>query len=144
MPDAAVSQAMSKALLVLLALAVPAAADKPRFTPMCDYDGWTCYDGFPAIDKLTIANVVTTSNGLALELVSIASGKVLRREIVFDAGSVQRSDHFNRALARFRSMSLEKQDGDTWIYKLGTVELTIRYCEGDPCRTTYRVRRLRR
>lgn len=136
--------AMSKAFAILVALTVPAAAEKPRFTPMCDYDGWTCHDGFPAIDKLTIANVVTTNNGLALEFVSLASGKVLRREVVFDAGSVQRSDHFNRELKRFRSMSLEKQAEDRWIYRLGTVELTIKYCDGDPCKTTYRVRRLRR
>ena len=133
-----------KAFALLLVLASTAAAEPPRFTPMCDYDGWTCYDGFPAIDKMTIANVVTTNNGLALEFVSVATGKVLRREIVFDAGKIQRSDHFNRELRRFRSMSLEKQDDDIWLHRLGTVELTIDYCDGDPCKTTYRVRRRRR
>ena len=129
--------------LALILVASTAAAERPRFTPMCDYDGWTCHDGFPAIDKTTIANVVPSNNGLVLEFVSVASGKVLRREVVFDAGSVQRSDHFNRELRRFRPMSLEKQDDDHWVYRLGTVELTIAYCNGD-CKTTYRVRRRRR
>jgi hypothetical protein len=143
-------------LAVLALFATTAAAEpreKPRFTVACDHDGWTCYDGFPAIsaDGQTFANVITRGERLVTEFISAASGRVLRRAIAFDAGqskipTVDRVAKLHRELRDFRSLSLEHQDTehDIWVYKLGTVTLTITYCEREDCRTSYRVTRRRR
>ena len=142
-----------KWILILLLLAAPAAAETPHFTVRCDYDGWTCHDGFPAIsrDSLTIANVVLRDDKLVTEFISVASSRVVRRVIAFDPGTahkiptVDRVAKLHRELRAFRSMSLESEDAehDITVYKLGTVTLTINYCETD-CQTSYRVQRRRR
>jgi hypothetical protein len=138
---------------VLLLFAVPAAAspadeERPRFTINCDHDGWTCFDNFPAISKdhLTIANAVTRGETIVVELVSVATSRVLRRATAFKASvGFPTSTHvarLHRELRDFRVMHRSADDDDA--YTRGTVALKIAYCESTDCRTTYRVTRRRR
>lgn len=147
--------AMRLVVLVVLAIAGPAVADpvgepeRPRFTIRCDYDGWTCTDNFPAIsrDHLTIASVVIRGDALVVELVSVATSRVLRRETAFVAEpgfpTAVRVARLHRELRDFRAMALVSEEVGRTIYKRGTVTLQIDDC-ASACRARYRVTRRRR
>jgi hypothetical protein len=138
---------MRPAVLLVALLGTAAADDRPRFTINCDHDGWTCFDNFPAISKdhLTIAYAVTRGEGIVVELVSVATSRVLRRKTAFKADpqfpTEARVAKLHRELRDFRAMKMSEDDQDT--YTSGTVTLKINYCEAD-CRTSYRVTRRRR
>jgi hypothetical protein len=138
-------------VLLLLAMTTTAFAEAPKITPNCDHDGWTCHDGFPALsrDGLTIVNIIGVGDKLIAQHISVASSRVLETHLVFvgRAGETKNGDRaaaVQRSVADFRPMQLVKQQATRYIYRTGTVELTLDECVGDPCATTYRVRRRRR
>lgn len=142
---------MLRAVLLLLAITRVASAESPRITPNCDHDGWTCIDGFPAIsrDSLTIVNIIGVGDKLIAQHISVASSRILKTHVVFigRAGETKNGDRalaVQRSVSGFRAMALVKQEATRHIYRTGTVELTLDECAGDPCTTTYRVRRRRR